>query len=73
MILRQKAGSITDSYAGRMKLSYLHLMHVIVDSTCLVAPFALFADMGTWCVRATAILTLFYQGLLLLAKEMLDP
>ena len=29
--------------------------------------------MGAWCIFATALLTLFYEGLLNLAKRFIDP
>ena len=48
-------------------------MQVLVDTFVVSAPLALYADLGAWSVLCVGILTLFYTGLLDLAKVFLDP
>jgi hypothetical protein len=38
-----------------------------------LAPFALYVELGIWSIPAVGLLTLFYSGLLDLAKILLDP
>ena len=44
-----------------------------MDTFLIIAPFALYAELGVWSVPAVALLTLFDSGLLILAKILLDP
>ena len=44
-----------------------------MDTFLLIAPFALYAEMGIWSIAAAGLLTLFYAGLLVLSKVLLDP
>ena len=39
----------------------------------MIAPFALYTEMGIWSIPAAGVLTLFYAGLLVLSKVLLDP
>ena len=71
--LRSKCNSISDEMAARMPLAYVHLVHVLVDSLLLLAPFALYPQVGAMCVPLCGILTLFFRGLLELSKSFLDP
>jgi predicted membrane chloride channel (bestrophin family) len=71
--LRATYTAISDKLAGRMPLAYAHLVQILVDTFVLIAPFALYADLGDYSVIAVGILTLFYTGLLDLAKIFLDP
>jgi CRP-like cAMP-binding protein len=73
--LRGSAGSLADSafIHGRMPLSYVHFVQVLVDTFLIAAPFALYAELGEWSILAVGILTLFYSGLLDLSKMFLDP
>jgi len=71
--LRAKCNSISDEMDARMPLAYVHLVHVLVDSFLVIAPFALYPQVGILCVPLCALLTLFFRGLLELSKSFLDP
>jgi hypothetical protein len=71
--LRRTAGGIGDQLDGRIPLAYAHIVQILVDCFLLIAPFALYSELGIWSVMAVGILTLFYSGLLDLAKILLDP
>ena len=60
-------------YVGRMPLAYVHFVEVLVTFFIISAPFALFPLSGYWAVLSVGILTLFYAGVLDLAKMLLDP
>ena len=49
------------------------VVQILVDTFILVAPAALYVDLGGYSVIAVGILTFFYTGLLDLAKVFLDP
>ena len=55
------------------KLAYAHIVQILVDSFLASAPIALYAELGVWSILSVGILTLFYSGLLDLAKIFLDP
>lgn len=59
--------------AGKIPLAYAHFVQILVDSFLLLAPFSLYSEMGIWSIPAVGILTLFYSGLLDLAKILLHP
>ena len=65
--------SIPSQLHGRIPLSYVHIVQLLVDTFLLIAPFALYTEMGIWSIAATGLLTLFYAGLLVLSKVLLDP
>lgn len=44
-----------------------------MDTFLIIAPIALYAELGVWSVPAVGLLTLFYAGILILAKILLDP
>ena len=44
-----------------------------MDSFIITAPVALFSELGLWSVICVGVLTLFYTGLMDLAKIFLDP
>ena len=46
---------------------------VLIDSLVVLAPFALYPELGVLSVPATGLLTLFFKGLLELSKSFLDP
>lgn len=72
MDLREACHVLTTDKAGRMPLAYVHLVQLLVDTlTCLTAP-ALYPKIGIISVALTALLTLFYRGLLELSKSFLD-
>jgi predicted membrane chloride channel (bestrophin family) len=59
--------------AGKIPLAYAHFVQILVDSFLLLAPFALYSELGIWSIPAVGILTLFYSGLLDLSKILLHP
>jgi len=71
--LRGVVGSIGDQLDGRMPLAYAHFVQILVDSFLILAPFAQYAQLGAFSVLSIGILTIFYSGLLDLAKVFLDP
>ena len=71
--LRAEYFTIGDNTAGRMPLAYVQLVQVLVDSLCILSPFAIYPELGTLSIPATALLTLFFKGLLELSKSFLDP
>lgn len=71
--LRAEYFNIGDNAAGRMPLAYVQLVQVLVDSLCILSPFAIYPELGILSIPATALLTLFFKGLLELSKSFLDP
>jgi predicted membrane chloride channel (bestrophin family) len=71
--LRGTIGSVGDLLDGTIPLAYAHFVQLLVDSFLVIAPFALYAELGVWSVPAVGLLTLFYSGLLDLSKILLDP
>ena len=71
--LRCTFAMIGDKLDGRMPLAYTHFVQVLVDVFVWTAPIALYAELGAWSVICVGVLTLFYTGLLDLAKIFLDP
>mmetsp|Transcript_12922 Transcript_12922/g.27370 ORF Transcript_12922/g.27370 Transcript_12922/m.27370 type:complete len:629 (+) Transcript_12922:32-1918(+) len=71
--LRGTYAGISDILDGRMPLAYAHFVQILVDSFLITAPVALYAELGLWSILSVGILTLFYSGLLDLAKIFLDP
>ena len=56
-----------------MPLAYTHMVQVLVDVFVWTSPIALYAVLGAWSVLCVVVLTVFYAGLLDLAKIFLDP
>lgn len=71
--LRASYATIGDKLACRMPLSYTHLVQILVDSFIVLTPVALYPDLGAYSIFSVGVLTLFYTGLLDLAKVFLDP
>eukprot|EP00580_Thalassiosira_gravida_P018052 CAMPEP_0201675952 /NCGR_PEP_ID=MMETSP0494-20130426/40732_1 /ASSEMBLY_ACC=CAM_ASM_000839 /TAXON_ID=420259 /ORGANISM="Thalassiosira gravida, Strain GMp14c1" /LENGTH=480 /DNA_ID=CAMNT_0048158549 /DNA_START=42 /DNA_END=1484 /DNA_ORIENTATION=- len=71
--LRGTYAGIGDILEGRMPLAYAHFVQILVDTFLVTAPVALYAEMGVWSVFSVGVITLFYSGLLSLAKIFLDP
>jgi hypothetical protein len=71
--LRHTFHEIGGQLDGRIPLAYAHFVQVLVDSFLLIAPFALYPVLGMWSIATVGLLTLFYAGLLDLAKILLDP
>jgi len=71
--LRHQAYQFSGAEDDRVPLAYVHFVQLLTDAFIVLCPFALFPEMGGWSIIATGLLTLFYQGLLNLAKSFLDP
>jgi predicted membrane chloride channel (bestrophin family) len=71
--LRGLMVDVDDMYAGRCPIVYIHFVQLLVDCYIIIAPFAIVVDNGYWAILSVAILTLFYVGLLEVAKMLLDP
>ena len=71
--LRSTLARIGDVQDGRMPLAYVHFVQILVDTFLVIAPFALYFETGAWCIFVTGLLTMFFDGLLGLAKIFLDP
>merc|ERR1719491_594524 len=71
--LRASLFDIDDYRAGRMPLAYVQLVQVMVDSLMMLAPFALYAELGSLSIPLVGLLALFFRGLLKLSKSFLDP
>jgi hypothetical protein len=71
--LRGEYFNIGDYTAGRMPLAYVQLVQVLVDSLVYLAPFALYAQIGTLSIPLVGLLALFFKGLFELSKSFLDP
>ena len=71
--LRAACGTVPDQMVERMPLAYVHVVHVMVDLLLLLAPLALYPKAGALGTPLCGVLTLFYRGLLELAKSFLDP
>ena len=67
--LRAQFFNIGDYTAGRMPLAYVQLVQVLVDSLVLLAPFALYPELGSPSIPLAGLLTLFFKGLLELSKS----
>ena len=67
--LRATYASISDELSGRMPLAYTQLVQILVDILVVVSPFALLSAVTpVQAVMGTGMLTLFYTGVLNLAK-----
>jgi hypothetical protein len=71
--LRASMFDIDDFRAGRMPLAYVQLVQVLIDSLVLMAPLALYPELGSLSIPLVALLSLFFRGLLSLSKSFLDP
>jgi len=73
LMLRAKCNSVPDEAVARMPLAYVHLVQLLVDSLVVVAPIALYPQVGSLCVPLSGLLVIFFRGLLNLSKALLDP
>lgn len=71
--LRGEYFNIGDYNEGRMPMAYIQLLQILIDTLVLLAPFALYPQLGIVSIFLTALLTWFYKGLLELSKSFLDP
>jgi len=72
-LLRSQYATFGDILDARIPLAYAHIVQIMVDTLLICAPFSLYSQMGTLCIPATGIITVFFSGLLNLAKVMFDP
>jgi len=73
LALRGTYATIGDALSTRMPLAYTHLVQILVDTFIISTPIALYSTLGDKSVLCVGIMTLFYTGLLDLAKIFLDP
>lgn len=73
LLLRSQYGSFGDVLDARIPLAYGHFVQVMVDTLLFCAPFACYVDQGYFTIATVGILSIFFAGLLDLAKVMLDP
>jgi predicted membrane chloride channel (bestrophin family) len=73
LALRGTYASMDDETSTRMPLAYTHFVQVLVDTFVFLAPVALYSTLGDMSLICVGIITLFYTGLLNLAKIFLDP
>jgi predicted membrane chloride channel (bestrophin family) len=71
--MRGTFAGVGDKLSGKIPLAYAHFVQVLVDVFLAIAPFALYRDLGMWSVFAVGVLSVFYNGMLDLAKILLDP
>lgn len=72
--LRVTCASIEDGVAARMPVAYPQFVQVIIDCLLIATVPAMVDKFGSWwAVLGSAQLTLFYAGMLKLAKVFLDP
>jgi len=73
LLLRSQYGTFGDILDARIPLAYGHFVQVMVDMLLMTAPFACYKEMGYFSIVTVGFLTIFFSGLLDLAKVMLDP
>ncbi len=56
-----------------MPLACVQLVQVLVDSLVMLAPFALYPELGSLSIPLVGLLALFFRVLLTLSKSFLDP
>jgi len=71
--MRATLGGVGDSLDGKIPLAYAHFVQVMVDVFLIMAPFALYSELGIWSIVAVGILHIFYSGMNDLSKILLDP
>jgi len=74
-VIRAQYGAIGDELSGRMPFAYAHIVQVLVDVVLWLYPVMAFSTNMSYSVgiAGTGLLTIFYQGILNLAKQFLDP
>jgi len=73
LTLRGTYATIGAALSTRMPLAYTHFVQILVDTFIVLAPIALYSTLGDKSILCVGIITLFYSGLLDLAKVFLDP
>jgi predicted membrane chloride channel (bestrophin family) len=72
-VVRGVFGAIRGNIKGSFPLAYAQFIQVLVDTVLILAPFALFCELGIWSVLAVGVLNIFFSGMNDLAKILLDP
>lgn len=63
VFMRTAARDISNKLSGRMPLTYVQFVQILVDIFVLTTPLALYSDLGEYSVFAVGLVTLFYTGL----------
>jgi hypothetical protein len=71
--LRGACGTIGDMLDARCHIAYVHLIQLLVDFFLVMTPFAALEEMGWFSIGGTFLLSLFFSGLMDLAKMLYDP
>eukprot|EP00978_Attheya_sp_CCMP212_P017915 scaffold48344_cov49-Attheya_sp.AAC.6 len=71
--LRGACGTIGDMLDARCPIAYVHLIQLLVDFFLVMTPFAALEEMGWFSIGGTFLLSLFFSGLMDLAKMLYDP
>jgi hypothetical protein len=71
--LRRLLAKIVAMYSGRMHLSYVHMVNMLIDVLICLSPLALFPLCYFWLVPAVGTFTFFYKGIFELSMMFLDP
>ncbi|GKZ01478.1 hypothetical protein MPSEU_001098400 [Mayamaea pseudoterrestris] len=74
-VARAQYGAIGDELQGRMPLAYAHIVQVLVDLILCMYPWMAYTSgmSSLITVMGIGLLTISYQGLFDLAKQLLDP
>lgn len=71
--LRSTYATIDDDRTARMTLTYVHFVHILVDSLVVLTPFAIYAKLGVASILLSGVITLFYKGILQISHGLFDP
>jgi Bestrophin, RFP-TM, chloride channel len=71
--LRNGCQQLNNKLAARVPMPYAHVVRILVDLYLFLGPIAQYKQLGIFAAVSTAILSIFYLGLLELAFAMLDP
>jgi len=72
-VVRSTFGGIRGNIKGSFPMAYAQFIQVLVDIVLMLAPFALYCELGIWSVLAVGVLNIFFSGMNDLAKILLDP
>eukprot|EP00931_Biecheleriopsis_adriatica_P069401 TRINITY_DN43259_c0_g1_i1.p1 TRINITY_DN43259_c0_g1~~TRINITY_DN43259_c0_g1_i1.p1 ORF type:complete len:441 (+),score=69.14 TRINITY_DN43259_c0_g1_i1:32-1354(+) len=71
--LRSVYATIDDDRTARMTLTYVHFVHILVDSLIVMTPFAVYPKLGAASILLSGVVTLFYKGILQISHGLFDP
>merc|ERR1711862_550077 len=71
--LRAAYATIEDDRTARMTLTYVHFVHILVDSLVVLTPFAVYPKLGALSILLSGLVTFFYKGLLQISHGFFDP